>query len=753
MKKFIVLLFLVFIYINSSFASSDFLVKKTTSGDDTYTNNLTNISKNTSLTFQITSIWWASPRSLQINFPAWFVYNSYTTSWDCNFTLNHNTNSNFGYSFSSSSSCISQVTFIYDTPNTAWNYNIGLMENSIITNTVKVWVSSDNTIIKAYSLDQNNNWFIDGYEIHFADNTSNSSVTWLKVWDENVTSFVWNSSSWIINFADNIFNTWELPQITSNVITFWNVWVLWNTSIIEEDRSKPVLVNINSWNSINWTDNLVLNFSEMLNTTISTSSKYVLKDKNNTIINFVWTYTNTWKIFTINPASTLYSDKNPFSIFINDVEDWSQNKLNKTTSFNIVQNICTISSVTNWSVWAFPGCLITCNSWYTKSGNSCISSWGGWGWGGWWWGGWGWSFSKTCIDSDLECSLHNWSYIWLRKPWIVCDWWNLAKTCSISQTWSWSETTTSSWSENIETGSWIIDNNWWWNLKEILKLDEIKSYLLINVNKWLHKLVNQLYTMINYEFIDYFVFVNNNTNNNYQNLLLNYKNLFLNINNYLNLKNKSYLLEARENYINFNKYYSLTKNLENRYITKVTKNSDIIFETKVEKIKVPLSKIEKLIIWKYKNLLSSQTITEKEYNDSIRNYNNFVLYLSIYRLDKTSESKKRWKEYLAKVIKTYNLKIKTEVIINTPIIKEDVKTLVKDVYTFNKDLKFWDYNDDVKNLQLLLQYYGYFPLSPTWYFWNSTNEYLKNFTIEVLGLSYNWSFDKTIREKLLNLEY
>jgi len=102
--------------------------------------------------------------------------------------------------------------------------------------------------------------------------------------------------------------------------------------------------------------------------------------------------------------------------------------------------------------------------------------------------------------------------------------------------------------------------------------------------------------MINYEFIDYFVLVNNNTNNNYQNLLLNYKNLFLNINNYLSLKNKSYLLGARENYINFNKYYNLTKNLENKYITKITKNYDIIFETKVEKIKNPLSKIEKVII-------------------------------------------------------------------------------------------------------------------------------------------------------------
>jgi hypothetical protein len=102
--------------------------------------------------------------------------------------------------------------------------------------------------------------------------------------------------------------------------------------------------------------------------------------------------------------------------------------------------------------------------------------------------------------------------------------------------------------------------------------------------------------MINYEFINYFVLVNNNTSNNYQELLLNYKELFININNYLSLKNKNYLLKARENYINFNKYYNITKNLENKYITKVTKNGDTIFETKVEKLKIPLNKIEKIII-------------------------------------------------------------------------------------------------------------------------------------------------------------
>jgi len=41
------------------------------------------------------------------------------------------------------------------------------------------------------------------------------------------------------------------------------------------------------------------------------------------------------------------------------------------------------------------------------------------------------------------------------------------------------------------------------------------------------------------------------------------------------------------------------------------------------------------------------------------------------------------------------------------------KILVKDVYSFNKDLKLKDYNDDVKNLQLLLKHYNYFPFDAT----------------------------------------
>ena len=39
--------------------------------------------------------------------------------------------------------------------------------------------------------------------------------------------------------------------------------------------------------------------------------------------------------------------------------------------------VCAISSVTNGTVSAYPECVITCNSGYTKSGNTCVASSGG----------------------------------------------------------------------------------------------------------------------------------------------------------------------------------------------------------------------------------------------------------------------------------------------------------------------------------------------------------------------------------------
>lgn len=506
MKK--ILLFIsMFFLLNQTYA--DFVVKKTTSWDETYNNEITQISTDTSISFEITAIWWITQKEFIINLPAWFLYNSHSFSWTCNTQITTSQNSAIKYSFSWTSNCISKVNFSY-TPTIAWNYTISILENNTLNENVKVWVIWDNTIIKALCLDQNSDGYVDSYELHFAKAITN---IWdylnIKVWWESVSWYNWNTFSWVISFIDGKFKSWELPQILSNNMVFWNVALLNNDSIKEEDLAKPVILSINNWLAINWNDDFIFEFSE----SIKPNPQIILKDKNWTNIVFT-TQTNTWKsIYQLNPNTTLFSYNNPYIYDIN-LQDWSWNKLIQTWSINIVVNSCSTQSVANWVISWFPSCTLTCNSWYTISWNTCISSWW-WGWGGWGW--WGWGFTTPTCDTkkDLECSIYNFA-------------------------------------------------------------------------------------------------------------------------------------------INYNK----TKNLENKYIYKVNSWKDIIYKTNIEIIKQPLEKIEKIILNKYKKLLSSNTISKKQYDEAINNYNNFVFYLSVYRLDKTSLSKQRGKEYLSKVIKTYNLKIK-----------------------------------------------------------------------------------------------
>lgn len=696
MKKYLLLLiFVLSIWIFAlSLANTDFLVKKTASWDETYTNNLQEITINNSLTFEISAIWWATSKDFQINLPEGFVYNNYSISWNCTTNITINSNNYFRYNFSWANNCISILNFSY-TPTIAWNYSISILENqSTLIKTIFVWVTNNNTITKAYSLDQNNNWFIDWYELYFANNITNSSAFWnLTVWWQNTISYSWNNSSWVINFADNIFNSWELPQILSTTTIFWNILMLSNNSVSEEDLSKPILSKINN-NSVIWTNtwyistwSIVFDFSEKLHPI--SQSYFEIKNWN---ANVNWSFTLSWEKITFLPSSAFSVWNYDFNV-LNWAKDYSDNLVGSwkiktlVLTWNVVWNCSWLPSNASWNsvssivrywdwnswspaslVWTYntttsnTECRFICNTWYTWNWSNCSSpgswssSWGGWGGWGWGWGWW-WGFATTCIDSELECTLYNGSYIWLRKWWVSCDWWNLWKICSIPQTWSWTTNNeTSTWTQNNTSNSWSIDTSWWWTNSDELNLENIKNYLLNNVNKWLFKMVNQLYSMINYEYIKFFVLTEINTKNNYENLLINYRDLFLNINSYILTKDKNLLIKAKDNYINFNKYHNLTKNLEDKYITKISKNWVIIYQTKIEKMKLVLSKVEKIIVWKYQKLLLDWKITNTKYQESIKNYNWFVLYLSIYQSDKTPLAKTYWKEFLIKVIEVYKSK-------------------------------------------------------------------------------------------------
>ncbi len=653
MRKILFLIFLNIFLLNFAIANNDFLIKKDSSWEETYRNELKRLTTNSIVNFQITSFWNPSNTIFLLNMPSWFEYISNNTSWNCNTAIETALNWAFKYSFSWALNCVSSVEFSYKIQN-AWNYTISILDQNTLKENVKIEVIWTNTVSKAYSIDQNNNWFIDWYLVYFSNSISNLSDLWdITVWWHTITSYVWNSSSWIINFADNIFNSWELPQILSTISSFWNVWVIENTSIIEQDLAKPFLTQTNTTISIDWLDNLEFTFSENINT--STWYSFELKDKNNLNITYISNFTNTWKTLIINPNTTLLSNKAPYSYNLK-VNDWSKNEYIKTWNININLNSCSIESVNNWSVSAFPSCTITCNSWYTKSGNSCISS--SWWWGGWWWWGWGWwgSITPTCNTStDLECRIYNWNYIWQLKPWKSCIWWDFLKSCNIiennsnsgSENWNWSLTWSESWNWN-ESLSWSV---------LVLTLDEVKKYLDKNTNKVLSKYINSLYNSINYEYISYFIQIDSNISNDYQELLKNYQNTFIFLNDYINSKSQDNLIKTKNYIKNFKNYFDKTKNLEKKYITKVKTWNTIIYKTNFESIKKPLDKIESIILKKFKNLLLSNTISITQYNTAIKNYNDFIFYLSVYRFDKTNLSKDIAKDLLKDIIKTYNKKI------------------------------------------------------------------------------------------------
>ena len=105
---------------------------------------------------------------------------------------------------------------------------------------------------------------------------------------------------------------------------------------------------------------------------------------------------------------------------------------------------------------------------------------------------------------------------------------------------------------------------------------------------------------------------------------------------------------------------------------------------------------------------------------------------------------------LTNVLKTYKKKVITKTV--SPVVVSNIKT-IKDVYNFSKDLKIWDYNNDVRNLQNVLKSYWYFDFEISWYFWEWTNNSLKKFTNEVLNTQYNNYFNSNLREKVNNLEF
>lgn len=395
------------------------------------------------------------------------------------------------------------------------------------------------------------------------------------------------------------------------------------------------------------------------------------------------------------------------------------------------------------AVWSETTNTPTCNSWYKVDWLTCVKKSSSW-----WWGWWWWSFLPTCNTStDLECRVSWTRYLWQVKFWANCQWWDVGKVCSSEEVKTWnSESNIDLWQDFI---NYINKNSWGINKEPTLEIT--KSYLLENTNKSFVKLIEDFRNKIYDKNIEYFITFDKDLKNKYISTLVTYKTLFENLDKQLNNKDQTAAINAKQNYSDLDKYISEIKNPEERYVTKKQDENNVIFETNTANIKNTMSWIEKIMFLKYKKLLQTNTIDKEKYNEIVDDYNNFVLYLSIFRNYKDEKAWKLWKEYLSKVVNHYNTKITEKKV----IINNETRTTQKiiDVFPLTKDLKFWDYNDEVTTLQKMLKHYWYFDLEPTWYFWNTTWASLEKFTKEFLKTNYNWYLNENIRQKLSELDY
>lgn len=425
MKKllsYIALLFILFNVFSSTLNTSyalfdtiDFLVKKDT--DWSYSSNLNDISRNnTLLNFQIVSFnnWdLFIPKNYSISLPSWFSYSWIINNWDCNIS-NISAWSSFSFDVNWLDWCILDLQLDYLVTNTTsiQTHNISLVQWATQINSVSVWVTWNNSITEANTIDSNRDWFIDSYKLVFGENitwTFNSS--WLTIWW--YTPVLSWSVSWKIaylSFTDWIFDTRQTPQILdTDWWMFDNVRIIWNNDIVETDWVAAEILKFNNtnyttWNvNIDWTSNIDLLISEDLNSWL-TNANFTLKDKDNLSITWVLSLNWTWLIF--NPNTTLYSDKNPFTLVW--ITDWAWN-ITPSIQINIFDNVNPV-----WeNIW-LTNTWVRIDYWNIYTKNQIVNLAFSWADDTW--------ITQMMIWNDSSFTNSSWhSYIW-SSPWVLSAW-------------------------------------------------------------------------------------------------------------------------------------------------------------------------------------------------------------------------------------------------------------------------------------------------------------------------------------------
>ena len=550
---------------------------------------------------------------------------------------------------------------------------------------------------------------------------------------------------------------------------------------------------------------------------------------------------------------------------------WNDSSWSKSYTFSC-------APIANWTTTAYPTCTLTCNSWYNKSGNSCVKQ-SSWGWGSSWGSGWGSTdyenvkyISKSKIKlieqitgetekiywildlSEYEGNQLTWdkgiiniktSYKWVSKiiipentnivwdsdliyaPYSSEIKYDLKKsTLKINNKdlpsynikkifFAWNTENPVSFNKEV----WVEFNLWseitWavyvyhsddidWNFslfKKWLKTDEdwivsfktnklgyfafirdiyVERYFgtqttivkNINTKTNTEELVTLLKAQINNSSIntyidnyvkaliipemEYYINFDPELQTRYNSIVKWYTDFIINIDKYITTKDSKYQVIILNAFKEYSKISSF-KDFENRYIIETERDWLEIYKTKYLPLSRPLDILENAVMIKLQKLLNTNTITQATYDQTIKDYNAFILHLSIYKI---YWNKSALYEILApgrRLEKVYKMNVvyKTTESSNEIQDTEKVIILVKDRYYFPSELKFWDYNEYVRNLQTLLKSYWYFTHpTTTKYFWNVTKASFTNFAIEVLKLdNTNWVLTKEAIEKMYLLEY
>lgn len=329
---------LIVSFIPNTFAVNpvDFNVKMTTAGDDTYTNTLSNVSRNnTDVTFQFVEVspgWW---EEYSLNLPAGFTYQSSNTNGTtcAGFSVLSNTNGNFHFSFNGAPNCLAKTEFTYriTLSTVATNQTISLLQKNgtnwnSLTN-IMIGVTASNTITKALIQDVNGNGFIDAYLLSFATGGVNSgALSAIKVGGITPSTITQSGSNWLLNFTDGVWDTGNLPQITGVFDTI----NLTNGSVNEEDGAKPQMMKINGVNlQTLWAGQSIsigngafdIEFSEKMT---PTSTGTFSLNLGATPVNGTYTFNTTLDKLTFTPSASLSAGTYTLSSTMG-ASDWSSN--------------------------------------------------------------------------------------------------------------------------------------------------------------------------------------------------------------------------------------------------------------------------------------------------------------------------------------------------------------------------------------------------------------------------------------------